>query len=102
MQLSKVVRLVWTFYRGFMPVSLIITGSCIWIFWRGGYSVFAVLFWYKVITTALIYCFINSYKKREYYYYQNLGLSKRKLWALSLAFDFSLFILLIIVACQLK
>lgn len=38
----------------------------------------------------------NSYKKNEFYYYKNLGLSKLKLWPPILVFDFLFFLIALI------
>ena len=54
------------------------------------------------MSLGLTYYFINSYKNKEYYYYQNLGVSKSFLWAVTLTFDFALFIFLIIQTYHLK
>lgn len=51
---------------------------------------------------GFIITFIDNYRKKEYYYYQNLGLSKTALWSSSLIFDFVLFLGLIIAAYQLR
>jgi len=51
---------------------------------------------------GLTYYFINSYKNKEYYYYQNLGLSKALLWIAILTFDFALFIFLIVLIYKFK
>ena len=78
------------------------TGCCISIFWKYGFSTFFALFWLKASTLALTYYYINSYKYKEYYYYQNLGISKTLLWAVTLIFDFTLFIFLIIETYKFK
>jgi len=96
MHLFKKVRIISTFYRSFLFLSFIITASCIGIFWKYGFTVFSQLFWFKLITLGLTYYFINSYKIKEYYYYQDLGVSMILLWAVTITFDFSLFIFLII------
>jgi len=72
------------------------------IFWKYGFSVFSGLFWLKIATLGLTYYFINSYKNKEYYYYQNLGISKALLWAVTLTVDFALFVFLIIQTYKLK
>lgn len=95
MQLLKTIRLLWTFYKSFLLASLAITGCCLWLFYNYGFSIFTALFWLKIATLGVIYYFINSYKSKEYYYYQNLGISKRLLWAVTLTFDFTLFLFLI-------
>lgn len=91
----KTIRLIWTFYKSFLFVSLLITTCCIYFFDKFGFKVFIGLFWFKIATMALTYYFINSYKSKEYYYFQNLGISKALLWTATLLFDFALFIFLI-------
>jgi len=102
MRVAKTIRLILTFYKNFLLASLIITAGCVCIFWKYGFTTFLVLFWFKVATLALIYYFINNYKSKEYYYYQNLGISKVLLWAFTLTFDFTLFIFLIIQTSHLR
>ncbi|QCR21518.1 hypothetical protein C1N53_03585 [Pontibacter sp. SGAir0037] len=62
---------------------------------KSGYSLFAAVFWFKIISLGIIFYFINSYKSKEYYYYQNLGVSKVMLWGTTLTFDFTLFLFII-------
>lgn len=95
MRIIKTIRLISTFYKGFLLSSLLITACCLGISWEYGYSVFPELFWFKIATLGLTLYFINSYKHKEYYYYQNLGVSRLLLWAVTFIFDFSIFILLI-------
>jgi hypothetical protein len=83
-------------------VSLVITTCSLTIFWKYGFSVFFGVLWLKVATLGLTYYFINSYKKKEYYYYQNLGVSKVLLWTVTLSFDFALFLFLIIQTYKFK
>jgi hypothetical protein len=79
-----------------MALSFLITATCLVLFWEYGFGIFSVLFWFKISTLALTFYFINNYKNKEYYYYQNLGVSKILLWSTTLSFDFALFIFLII------
>jgi len=67
-----------------------------------GLEPFAALFWFKVLTLALIFFFINNYKKKELYYYRNLGVSKLFLWISTIAIDLSIFILFVILTIQIK
>lgn len=96
MRLFKTIRLIWTFYKSFLFFSLVITTCCLSVFGKYGFSVFFVLFWFKLSTLGLTYYFINNYKTKEYYYYRNLGVSKSLLWAVTLTFDFALFIFALI------
>ena len=98
----KTIRLIWTFYRSFIFASLVVNVCCLSIFWKYGFSVFSGLFWVKIATLGLTYYFINDYKSKEFYYYQNLGVSKMLLWVITLTFDFALFIFLIIETYKFK
>jgi len=102
MRLFRIIRLIWTFYKNFLPLSIIITAFCLRAFWIYGFSAFFGIFWGKIVTLGLTYYLINSNKKNEYYYYQNLGLAKTLLWAATLVFDFVFFLLLIFLAYQFK
>ena len=95
MHLFKTIRLIWTFYKSFLFVSLLITTCCLCLFAKFGFKIFIGLFWLKIATMALTWFFINSYKSKEYYYFQNLGISKALLWTTTFIFDFTLFIFLI-------
>lgn len=65
-------------------------------------SSFVIIFWFKLLSMGFIITYIDQYRKREYLYYRNLGVSKITLWGGSLLFDFILFVGLIIVAYQLR
>ena len=91
------ISIIWIFYRSFILLSLIITAICLRVFWLYHFKIFFTIFWFKIVTLAITYYFIDVYKRKEYYYYHNLGISKRKLWTITLGFDFALFISLIIL-----
>jgi len=90
------------FYCSFILSSAIITFWGLTLFWKNGFRSFAGIFWLKIITLAITYYFINSYKSKEFYYYQNLGVSKKVLWITTLIFDFTLFLFLIIMINSIK
>jgi hypothetical protein len=102
MRLFKIIRLVWTFYRNFLLLSALVTSFCLRAFWMYGFAVFFGIFWGKIATLGLTYYFINANKKKEYYYYQNLGVGKTLLWTAALSFDFLLFLFSLILTYQLK
>ena len=93
----KTIRLLFTFYKGYWIPSIIITLFCIYFFKLNGESALGVLLWFKLLTLGLFVFFIENYKKKEFYYYQNLGISKSILWISTLVFDFALFVVLIIL-----
>ena len=87
MPFLKKLNLILIFYRNFWFAGLLITAACMLLFWEYGYSIYNTLFWLKISTLLIIYQFVNTYKKNEFYYYQNLGLSKVILWASTLGFE---------------
>ena len=60
-----------------------------------------VLLWLKIATIGLTWYFIRSYKKKEFYYYRNLGIRDSVLWSVTLSFDFVLCLLLLILTNKL-
>src|SRR5947209_19533464 len=96
MQYVRKARLIWTFYRGFLFASLLVTACSLVLFFKFGFSFFSV-FWFKLTTQGIIFYFINGYRQKEYYYYLNAGISKRWLWAPILISDFFLFLSLLIL-----
>jgi len=93
---------VLTFYRSFYLATWLITACCASIFWKYGLSTIAAISWFKLLTSGLVYYFINLYQHKQLYYYRNLGLSKAVLWGFSFAIDLLIFILSLILIHQLK
>jgi hypothetical protein len=100
MNVLKKIDLIWNFYKNFIFLSLLITLICAFLLSKYHFIIFPILFWIKVATLGISYIFINSYKKHEYYYYRNLGLSKSFLWLSSIALDISIFILLMFITSK--
>ncbi len=102
--MHKTIRLLRTFYSNFLLLSLLITFGCGFIYWTYGIGTFTTLFWLKLITLGIIYFSISTSKSKiqEFYYYQNLGVSKRLLWGVTFSFDFALFVLLLIIIHYIK
>ena len=82
--------------------SSIITISSMYLMYMYGLHAISFLFWLKIFTLGIIILFINSYKKNEFYYYQNLGLSKLFLWLTTITIDLILFSVLLIVMLQIR
>ena len=97
----KKIGLVLRFYMSYFFVSFLITLSAIYLLKINGSGILVVVFWYKVIVTGLIYYFINTYKQKEFYYYKNLGVSRKTLWAYTLSIDFILFVCLSILTLKI-
>lgn len=98
----KSIRIIFSFYRSFIIASSIITLVCLGIFQKNGPLVFGTIFLFKILTLGLIYYFIGKYKFKEFYYFQNLGISKVVLWVTTLFFDFALFIILMILTYKIR
>ena len=87
-------RLILTFYSSFAFISTIITIVCGWLTYKQGILFYSPLFWFKIFTIGVIVYFINGYKSNEFYYYRNLGLTKRFLWITTISFDFTMFLII--------
>ena len=98
----RTLRLIINFYTSFALVSWIITIVSVIIIYTNGIRVFIFLFWIKIISFGLIFYYINEYKKFEFYYYKNLGLSKRFLWITIFSFELILFITLLLLTMKIK
>lgn len=90
------------FYQSFSYTSILITIVCVFFTCKFGIGAFAPLFWFKITTLGLIYYIIKTYKSDEFYYYKNLGLTKRILWISAMLIDLGLFILLLIISLKLR
>lgn len=93
MPVIKTIRLILTFYRSFFLAAAVLTAACGFLFFTYHFSIVGAVLGFKIATNALVWYFINSFKAQEFYYYQNLGLSKRWLWSVTLSIDFVLFFL---------
>lgn len=92
--LFKTARLLFSFYRSFVFASICIDTVCLVFFFKYGLSVFKILFWFKLSTMAMIFYFFKD--KKEFYYYFNQGLSRGLMWAVTLSFDFIVYIVSLI------
>jgi hypothetical protein len=94
------LRLITRFYMGIFLANSLVTLSCICIMWlykAHAIEIFGVLFWYKIIALGIILYAGMYYNENELYYYRNLGVSKVLLGASVFAFDFLLWLTLIII-----
>ena len=95
----KPLRLILTFYKSYAFTSLLITFICLGLIYQFGakaVELIQVLIWFKIFTLGVIFFSINKYKRNQFYYYKNLGISRITLWASTLSFDFLLFLIVII------
>jgi lipopolysaccharide export LptBFGC system permease protein LptF len=102
----KTLRLILTFYKSFAFLSFLITFICLWLIYAGfkatkGVYFIQEYFWFKIFTLAVIVYFVNVYKKNEFYYYKNLGISKLRLWIPILISDFLFFLISVIILASI-
>lgn len=99
----KSIKLALTFYKSFSFASLCITLLCLYIYkyWQFTPVILVVLFWFKIATYLLTIYHIKQAKHKEFFYYQALGISKTTLWIISLLFDFSSFVILMLATNRL-
>jgi len=99
---SKKLLPLFTFYSSIAFISNLINAVSIVFVFVYGLQTFITLFWFKVILTAFMMFLTNYFKQKEYFYYYNLGWSKKALWFWVLLFDFALFIGLLILTYYLR
>jgi hypothetical protein len=88
-----ILRSFLTFYSSFFMLAFLINLFCIAIIIKTEFNLFSLMFWFRAVIISLIYYFINDYKRKEFYYYQNLGVSKNFLWISTISLDSILFLL---------
>lgn len=98
----KKLRSTLSFYGSFAFPCLILTAVCMFFINRYGFSSFAFLFWFKIATLGVMYYLTNTYKHAEFYYYKNLGLTRRTLWISALGFDITLFLMAVMLILKLR
>lgn len=96
------IPLIFRFYRGFAFSCLTITAACTKITWHYGGSVFLSLLLFKLITLSLVYYFVSVGKKKELFFYYNLGLSKNIMFAISFAIDLFIFFAALLLTNSLR
>jgi lipopolysaccharide export system ATP-binding protein len=99
-RLITTIRSVLTFYKSFFAASFLITLLCCLLFLEFGTGILLPLHWLKLSATAIIFFYIRTYKNKEFYYYQNLGLSKTFLWSLTMSLDLALYVLLLLLGVK--
>jgi hypothetical protein len=99
-QLMRTLKLITRFYSGIFLANFLVTLGCVYLVWlysANAIEIMGILFWFKIITIAVIFYGSIYYKKNELYYYQNLGVSKIMLGVSTSVFDFLLWLFLIII-----
>ncbi len=98
----KKLHLLINFYKSFAFACFAITISCMYFPFNYGIGTFSALFWFKFATLGIIFYLNNSFKRNEFYYYRNLGVSKKLLWSTTLSFDMILYLTLFYLTLKYK
>lgn len=82
------------FYKNYLTPSTAITLCCAYIIKTYSIEAFFLVFWFKLITLTIFYTYItfSTSKKKEFFYYFNLGISKKHLWCTTLFLDLIIFL----------
>jgi hypothetical protein len=91
----RTFKLITRFYGEIFLANFLVTLSCIYLMGNYGvkaYEIVVVLFWYKIITIILIFYTATYHKSNEFYYYQNLGISKLQMVISTSIVDFLLWL----------
>jgi hypothetical protein len=99
----KTLKLSLTFSRSFFFTTFFTTLICLLNYWHWKIMpvVLVISFWLKIVTYLFVFFYIKNAKRKEFYYYQALGISKTKLWITALSIDFILFVVLMIITNKL-
>jgi len=96
------VRVLSIYYRQIAVVTLICSLLACKTIHDYGWGIFAVMFWFKVISGILALYLNNVFRNKELYFYYNAGINRRVLWGSILVIDTALFILLLVLFFQPK
>lgn len=79
------------FYKSVCPASLSISLLCLGIFAAKGPASLQAILWFKVITFGVIGFHMENTRKQAFWYFYNLGLTRKILWVGAAFIDFSIF-----------
>lgn len=99
--MMKKIHLLWAFYLNFAAALLVVNGVSLYTFYKVGMNSLTIILCLKVLSAGAIVIYISSYKKKDFYYYQNRGLSRSFLWKYTLSADMISLILLLFLTAQL-
>ncbi len=102
--MPKIIRALYSFYLNHALIGLLLSFCCRYTYKVYGcnYKTLPFLFWFKVITMAIIWYVVTTNKRKEFFYYQNLGISKTLLWTATLGIDFILFVAMLVLTFKMR
>ena len=101
-KMLKLIRSLYTFYLSHFFIGACITLSCVWLYRSLGNEALALIIWFKIITICIFCYTVNSRKKHQFFYYQNLGISKGLLLGVTFTIDWLIFIASMVITNQLS
>ena len=90
------------FYRTHAAASVLISLGCGFILYSNGLGPLPFLLILKLVSALVILYFIEEFRSESYYFYHNLGLTKRGIWIGSLSLDLLLFALISTVSILVR
>ncbi|HTH81669.1 MAG TPA: hypothetical protein VL490_01965 [Mucilaginibacter sp.] len=97
----RTLKLIARFYRGIFVANFLVTAVSVFAIASHRHQankLIGTFFWGKLITLALMIYFAFVSRRKELYYYQNLGLSKQKLALTMGSADFAFWLVLILLS----
>jgi len=98
----KKFQLFLSFYKSIAFANIVITLATLSIIFIHGINPFLYIFWFKIFTLFIVLYANDTYKKNEYFYYLNFGVSKKSLWISSVIIDTFIFIILLIITLKIR
>jgi hypothetical protein len=98
----KLLRSLYSFYLNHFFIGICITISCIWLYKTLGDEALALIGWFKIITIGIFCYAVHERKKHEFFYYQNLGISKKTLLGITFGIDGLIFIIAMVLTNKLS
>ncbi len=99
---GKFLRLILLFYQSFAVAGWLVTGTCACVFYLNGIQAFEALFWVKAVTSAVMFCFLYTYRKPSFFYFMNLGISRKVLLTGAFGMDAVIFIICMLMAYKFR
>ena len=90
------------FYRSIMVANVAVSLGALSIIYVYDTGPFVIIFWFKIVVLLFSLYAHSSYRRAEFYYYMNLGISKKQLWITAILVDLILFVLLFILTLKLR
>ena len=82
-----------------MVINGLVSLITVWLFREYGWDILLLLFSFKVTMLGITFYLVNAYRRATFFYYYNLGISKRFLFGWVAGVDLLICILLFVTNC---